>query len=216
MILREQTEQLKQDVLARMPQSIVKNFQDDIAQLKIDKLKEKALQIGSTVPNGLFTDIQGTQIDLKSIHTSDFLILNFYRGGWCPYCNMELREYERLKDEFKAINTNIVGISSEMPKLTIDTHQKNTLSYPVLADSNADFMKQVGVVFELSTLAKKDFEGFGMDFTKINGNTNFELPVPAIYVIDKNFKIIFIHFEEDYMTRLEPTDLLTTLKNKTI
>lgn len=216
MILKEQTEKLKQDVLTRMPQSIVQNFKNDINQLKVDKIKEKALQVGDKIPNPLFKNIEGNDIELNSIHTSDFLIFNFYRGGWCPYCNMEIREYERLKNEFKTLGASIVAVSTELPELANQTNLKNQISYPIVTDIDAKFMKALGIVFQLSEEAKKDFVGFGMDFQKIHGNDNFELPVPAIYIIDKNLKIVFVHFEEDYMTRLEPTELLQTLKNEII
>lgn len=216
MILQEQTEKLRQNVLTKMPQSIVQNFLNDIRQLKVAKLKEKALQVGDTVPDHLFKDIKGNDVQLNSIHKSDYLILNFYRGGWCPYCNMELREYERLKDQFNTLGAHIIAISAEVTELANKTNAKNEISYPIVTDIDARFMKEVGVVFQLSEKAKKDFVGFGMDFQKIHGNENYELPVPAIYVIDKNFKILFVHFEEDYMTRLEPTTLVQLLKSKTI
>ena len=214
MKLQEQTEQLKQEVLIRMPAPIVETFQKDIVKLKNDRLKEHALQVGDTVSNSILRNSEGHEIDLKSIHTSNFLILNFYRGGWCPYCNMELREYERLKGQFNSIKANIVGISAELPQQGAKTHAKNALTYPILTDVDAAFMKKMGIVFTLSEQAKKDFVGFGVDFSNIHGNEDYQLPVPAIYVIDKEFKILFIHFEEDYMTRLEPSKLLTILKTK--
>lgn len=212
-MLQEKTEQLKQDVLTRMPKSIVETFHKDIAQLKTDRLKEKALQVGDQIPNSILLTNLGDKTDLKSYHTSDYLLLNFYRGGWCPYCNMELREYQNLQDQFKSVNTNIIAISAELPVLTTDTSKKNHISYPILTDLDAVFMQKIGIVFTLSKEAKKDFEGFGMDFKSIQGNDYYQLPVPAIYLIDRNFQIVYRHFEEDYMTRLEPSTLLSKIKN---
>ncbi|MGK0414431.1 MAG: peroxiredoxin [Polaribacter sp.] len=214
MTLYEQTEQLRKDVLARMPQPIVQNFKNDIHQLRVDKMKENALQVGDIISNSNLENINQNSVKLEEFLTSDFLILNFYRGGWCPYCNMELREYEKLKNDFQKINTNIIAISGEIPELASKTTDKNAISFPILTDVDANFMKSIGIVFALSEQAQKDFVGFGMDFKQINGNENFELPVPAIYVIDKNFKIVFVHFEEDYMTRLEPKELLNILTKK--
>ncbi len=213
MSLKEQTERLKNDVLERMPQPIVQNFLNDINQLRVDKIKETSLDVGDTIPNGNFKNIQNEDVQLSHFHTSDYLILNFYRGGWCPYCNMELREYEKLKDDFDKISTQIVSISAEQANLANETSQKNVLTHAVLTDVDAKFMKQLGIVFALSEDAKRNFKGFGMDFTQIHGNENYELPVPAVYVLDSNFKVVFKHFEEDYMTRLEPSELLTIIKN---
>ncbi|WP_281991531.1 peroxiredoxin-like family protein [Aquimarina aggregata] len=214
MILQKQTEHLRQNILKRMPKSIVDTFKTDISQLKKQKLKENALQVGDTLPNSILRTINNDVVNLQSLHTSNFLIINFYRGGWCPYCNMELREYERLQNEFKVNNTNIISISAELPNLANQTSNKNTISHPILTDTDATFMKEIGIIFKLSKNAQKDFAGFGMDFVNIHGNENYELPVPAVYVVDKGFRIIFRYFEEDYMKRLEPLDLLNFLKDK--
>ncbi|MCL5246147.1 AhpC/TSA family protein [Cellulophaga sp. 20_2_10] len=216
MTLKEQTEELRQNVLERMPKSIVQTFKKDISDLVASKLKENALQVGATLPDSVFKDITGKNVYLSEIHTDDYLILNFYRGGWCPYCNMELREYNRLENEFKKYNAHIVAISAEMPEFLEETNSKNNINYPILSDINAEFMKKLGIVFSISEKAKIDFTGFGVDFKEIHGNTKHELPVPAIYVIDKNFKVVFTHFEEDYMTRLEPTELLEKFTNNKI
>ena len=73
-------------------------------------------------------------------------------------------------------------------------------------------MKDLGIVFQLNEKTKKDYKGFGMDFTQIHGNENYELPVPAVYVIDVNNKIVFTHFEANYMTRIEPSEVLKAIK----
>lgn len=158
----------------------------------------------------------GGKLLLSGLVEQEFLILNFYRGGWCPYCNMELREYERLRKSFNELDADIIGISAEILELANQTIVKNTLSFPVLTDINAQLMKAIGIVFQLDEASKREFENFGMDFTKIHGNNNFELPVPAVYVINKEMEIVFAHFEEDYMTRLEPTELLNILNTNLI
>lgn len=214
MTLTEQLKQFREATLTRMPQSIIQTFQDGIQQIKEDQLKENALQKGDSIPNFSLYNIGGQVTPLIDVHQSDFLVLNFYRGGWCPYCNMELREYERLKNDFKKARANIVAISAEIPQLATQTSQKNKLSFPVLTDINAQFMKQIGLVFQLNEKTKSDYASFGMDFQKIHGNEHYELPVPAIYVIDKNFKIVFVHFEADYMTRIEPKQVLTILNKE--
>ncbi|WP_109299132.1 peroxiredoxin-like family protein [Aquimarina sp. AU474] len=217
MTLQDQLKIMRDATVARMPGTIMKVFTDSINTIKRNRLKENALQLGETIPNIPLTNVQGLNIYLNSLIRSNYLILNFYRGGWCPYCNMELREYEKLMYEFNEIGADLVAISSEIPELAKQTIGKNSiLSYPVLTDNDALFMKAMGIVFRLDEASKREFVNFGMDFSKINGNENYELPVPAVYVINKEMKIVFVHFEEDYMTRLEPKQLLTLLKKETI
>ncbi|WP_271783851.1 peroxiredoxin-like family protein [Aquimarina algiphila] len=212
MTLQEQLGQMRSSTMERMPQSIIKVFTDSIAEIRKNQLKENALQVGSRVPNMKLQSIEGGITLLSDLHQTEFLILNFYRGGWCPYCNMELREYERLRKSFNELNADIIGISAEIPVLANATANKNTLSFPVLTDVDAQLMKAIGIIFQLDEASKKEFENFNMDFTEIHGNANFELPVPAVYVINKEMEVVFVHFEEDYMTRLEPTELLNILK----
>ncbi|WP_299439823.1 peroxiredoxin-like family protein [uncultured Aquimarina sp.] len=216
MTLQEQLKQMRNATMERMPQSIIKVFTDSINDIRKKRLKENALQVGDHIPDMGLQNINGNNLLLSNLIEKEFLILNFYRGGWCPYCNMELREYERLRKIFNQLNTDIVGISAEIPELVNQTIDKNTLSFPVLSDIDAELMKAIGIVFQLDEASKKEFENFGMDFTRIHKNNNFELPVPAIYIINKKMEIVFVHFEEDYMTRLEPTELLNILKNNLI
>lgn len=215
MTLQEQVKQMRDATLERMPKAIIEVFINSISEIKTNKLKESALQVGDKIEDCSLTDIEGKSINLSTFIQSDYLILNFYRGGWCPYCNMELREYDRLKNDFKEQGANIIAISPEIPELANQTTDKNKLSYPVLTDTDSLFMKKVGIVFQLDEDSKREFVNFGMDFTKINGNEDFELPVPAVYVINKNMEVVFVHFEEDYMTRLEPSELLEIIEKRT-
>ena len=214
MTLQSQLKQMQNATMARMPQHILQVFNDSIQQIRKNQLKENALQIGDVIPDISLQNIHRNPVAISDLLRTKFLILNFYRGGWCPYCNMELREYERLRNDFLRLGADIVGISAEIPELVNQTTIKNTLSFPVLTDVDAKMMKAIGIVFQLDKASKKEYINFGVDLTKIHGNHNYELPVPAVYVINENMEIVFVHFEEDYMTRLEPLELLNILGTK--
>lgn len=215
MTLQEQLKQMRDATMNRMPQNIIQVFKDSINEIKENKLKENTLQIGNIIPDTPLHSIHNEVTLLSNIDYTNFLILNFYRGGWCPYCNMELREYEKLRKDFNLEGTDIIGISAERVELAKQTHSKNSLSLPIFTDVDAKLMKAIGIVFQLDEASKKEYKNFGMDLTKIHGNNNYELPVPAIYVINKKREIVYTHFEEDYMTRLEPKELLSIIKTKT-
>ena len=212
MTLEEQLTQIRENGFARMPIAIVEVLIDGIKEISESDLKQNALKTGDKAPDASFLNTNGQPTLLSSLLKNDYLIINFYRGGWCPYCNLELRTYESLKADFNKLGANIVAISAEKPELTAQTSQKNTITFPVLSDENALVMKQFGIVFQLNEKLKKEYANFGLDLNNIHGNSNFELPVPAVYIIDKAFNIVFTHFEADYTTRLEPKTLLNVLK----
>ncbi|WP_346880760.1 peroxiredoxin-like family protein [uncultured Algibacter sp.] len=212
MTLEEQLTQIRENGFARMPIAIVEVLIDGIKEISESDLKQNALKTGDKAPDASFLNTNGQPTLLSSLLKNDYLIINFYRGGWCPYCNLELRTYESLKADFNKLGANIVAISAEKPELIAQTSQKNTITFPVLSDENALVMKQFGIVFQLNEKLKKEYTNFGLDLNNIHGNSNFELPVPAVYIIDKAFNIVFTHFEADYTTRLEPKTLLNVLK----
>ena len=211
-MLAEQLEQMRNATMERMPQHIIEVFKDSLIDIRNSGLKEKSLQLGDRVPNALLKSSTGETKTIATLHSSEFLVLNFYRGGWCPYCNLELRAYERLQNDFSEIGMSIIAISAEIPHLTKDTTVKNSITYPILTDVDAKLMKALGIVFQLDEATKREYANFGVDLAHIQGNDNYELPVPAIYVINKQREIVFVHFEEDYMTRLEPEVLLEKCK----
>ena len=215
MKLTKQLQDIRDTTMQRMPKSIIKTFEDGIEEINHSGMNETRLQVGDTLPDFALLDQAGNAIKWSDLEPSEYTVFNFYRGGWCPYCNLELRAYEGLLDAFKEAHAQVVAVSAENPTRATQTKQKNVLSFPVLTDQDAAFMKAIGIVFELNAQTQKDYEGFGMDFTEIHGNENYELPVPAVYVVNKKREIIFTHFEADYMTRIEPDQVLTSIRQHT-
>ncbi len=216
MTLQEQLQQITESGFARMPKHIAKKLLDGIEEIASSDLRNRAAKVGDKINNAKLIDINGDEKQISDFMQRDYLILNFYRGGWCPYCNMELRAYEQLITEFNDVNTAVVAISAEIPDNNTQTFGKNNLSFPVLSDVDAKFMKSLGIVFALNDDLKSEYANFGIDLKQFHGNLNFELPVPGVYVINNNFEVVFKHLEENYMTRFEPSELLNILKEKTV
>ncbi|WP_271783819.1 peroxiredoxin-like family protein [Aquimarina algiphila] len=214
MTLQEQLQQISEAGFARMPKHIAKVLLDGIEEISSSDLKKNAIKVGEKINNTALVDIHGNHKNISEFVEQDYLILNFYRGGWCPYCNMELRAYEKLKNEFGNLNANIVAISAEVPNNNTKTFEKNALSFPVLSDVDARFMKSLGIVFTLNDDLKSEYSKFGIDLKQFHGNLNFELSVPGVYIINKDLEIVFSHLEENYMTRLEPIELLFFLRKQ--
>ncbi len=183
-------------------------------ELKAQSLGSKAVKTGDVLPVFNLPDVNGDTFSSETLNT-DFSVISFYRGGWCPYCNMELAALQHILPELKALNTSLIAISPEQPDHSLTTSEKNELAYPVLSDIDNTYAKSLGLVFQMpEDLRTLYAESFKIDVPKHNGNDDYELPMPATYVINKNREIIHSFIPEDYTERLDPEAILNVLQEQ--
>lgn len=180
--------------------------------LKALSLSSNALQKGDTLLEFQLPNATGETVSLADFN-EDFLVLSFYRGGWCPYCNMELQALQAILPQLKESNTALVAISPETPDHSLSTSQKNELSFEVLSDVNNVYAKSIGLVFQLPEDLREVYQTFGIEVGKHNGNEDYELPMPGTYVINRNRKVIHSFVPEDYTERLDPEVILEVIRN---
>jgi peroxiredoxin len=142
------------------------------------------------------------------------VILTFYRGRWCPYCNVELRSLQRTLDEFKSLGASLLALSPQTVEHTQAFAEEAPLRFRVLADVNLQVAKQFGVVYTLNNHATKMFDAFGITMDLFNGSENKEeLPLPATYIIAPDRTISFVFIDADYTKRAEPADVIAALRD---
>lgn len=213
MNLEKIIERFRKETLPQMDTNVIDTLAKGIEDLKIRKIENDALKVGDKMPSFILPDANGKEISSDELLDNGTLIISFYRGGWCPYCNLELRALQNLLPEFEKYNANLVAISPEKPDNSLSTQEKNELKFPVLSDINNLVAKSMGLVFEVPKevvdLSKKEFS---LDLTEINETADHELPIPASYVVDTNGIIQFAFVNPDYTKRAEPIDILNTIK----
>lgn len=175
-------------------------------------LAARALKEGALFPNVTLPDQLGRAVDLAALAARGPLVVVFYRGGWCPYCNLELRAYQLAQARIVAAGGTLVAVSPETPDNTLDTAQKNELAFPVLSDTRGELAGALGIRFELSAPIKALYEKFGHDLPARNGDGDWALPMPATYVVDKGGRIAFAHVDPDYRSRAEPSAVVGALR----
>jgi len=180
-------------------------------KLKKDFLSKNALKTGAQFPNFNLPNTNQIRTNLIDFKT-DFLVISFYRGGWCPYCNLELNALQAILPELKALNTNLIAITPETPDNSLTTKEKNKINFPVLSDLNNEYAKSLGLVFKMPNDLIEVYKQFNLNIEQHNGNDNYELPMPATYVLDKNRKVIYSFVSEDYTERAEPSFILDLIK----
>ncbi len=181
------------------------------ADLRATGIEARALQVGAQAPDLMLPDALNQPVDLSTLWQQGPLVLVFYRGGWCPYCNLELRAWQQQLSALKRLGAQLVAVSPQTPDNSLSTAEKNELAFPVLSDSALQAATAFGVAFEMPSELIELYSKVGNDLPVLNGNGRWVLPVPATYVIDRKGRIAFAHVEADYRERAEPGDVLAAV-----
>lgn len=212
MSLKEQMEEHKRKSSGKMTEenkNIMKEAAEKVLKQEIEK---KALNTCDMIPKFELKNALGKTVNIYELLSEGPLIINFYRGAWCPYCNLELRAYEELLPQIREAGANLVAISPELPDTSLSLSEKLSLKFEVLSDINNEVARQFGLVFKLDNKLIGLYKKMGIDLEASQGNNNGELPVPATYVVGTDGKILLAYVNSDYSKRLEPEDALAAIK----
>ncbi|UII55504.1 AhpC/TSA family protein [Cytobacillus spongiae] len=140
------------------------------------------------------------------------VILTFYRGSWCPYCNRQLKAYQEIMPDIQELGAQLFAISPQTPDHSLSLTEKHDLAFQVLSDTRGIVSAKYNILFEVPDYLKHAYKTMGLDLEGYNGKDNSILPVPATFMIDETGEIRFSHVNPNYMTRLEPSELLRALR----
>ncbi|WP_353571761.1 peroxiredoxin-like family protein [Candidatus Albibeggiatoa sp. nov. BB20] len=215
MSLQEQLATLKAQNIAALPKQAVDIILNDIKTLSQSGIIEGAPKVGETLKDFRLSNHLGDTRDLAQLRQKGAVVVTFYRGGWCPYCNLELRAYQEVLQDIKAAGAILVAITPELPDESLSTSEKNELAFEVLTDTNSDYARELGLVFTLPEELRPVYESFGIEIEKHNGKGQFDLPLAATFIVDADGYIVFAVIDADYTLRAEPTDIVKKLKSLT-
>lgn len=170
------------------------------------------LAAGDHAPDGALRDPESQRVDLAALYADGPTVLIFYRGGWCPFCSRDLQNWQDALPEFESAGASVVAVSMESPEHALDTVEKNKLGYRVLVDETGETVKAFRLGFALDEGTKKRYEGFGIDLSTWNSNGSWELPAPAVYVIDTDGVIRYASADWDYRKRAGYEDALEVVR----
>ena len=194
------------------PERLQANAQT-ISDLVANGLSASALREGDVAPECSLPDAHGQMVALKTLLDRGPVVVSFYRGGWCPFCNLELRGLQRVLPEIVQMGASLVAISPQLPDNSLSTQEKNQLTFPVLSDVGNIEAKRFGIVFTLPTALVEANRAIGRELVEINGETGAaQLPMPATFVLDKSGVIRLAFVEEDWSKRLDPDIVVDTLR----
>jgi peroxiredoxin len=185
------------------------------AELIASGQARRTLKAGDVVPEFTLDDADGNPVSSVNLLNQGPLVISFYRGVWCPYCNLELQALEEALPTFKAEGASLIAIS---PQNSINNRKSvriNDLSFPILSDTRNEVAAAFGIRFELPDYLIALYKMLKNDLPAFNGDSSWSLPMPARYVIGRNGIIQYSEINPDYTHRPEPTDMLPVLRRGT-
>lgn len=194
-----------------LPAKKKKIMGDAIEELKEKKIVDGVIKIGETLPAFKLSGAVGKAVSSAELLKEGPLVLVFYRGSWCPYCNLNLRYLEKNLARMEKKGAQLVAISPETPDQSLSTKEKNDLKFPVLSDPGNVYARKLGLVFKLPENLVSVYRGFGIDLKKSNGDESWELPLAATFIVDSKGVIKERFVDEDYKKRMDPEDILKAL-----
>lgn len=172
----------------------------------------RSLRIGNRAPDVTLPDASGKPVRLSDVWCRGPLVIVFYRGGWCTYCSLQLREWQQYMDALNRLDATLLAISPQMPEHSMRTAEENALGFTVLSDCALEAASGFGIAYTLHPDVVDYYGSVGTDIPVLNGNGLWVLPVPATYVIDSAGGIRFVSIEEDVRKRPQPREVIATLE----
>jgi peroxiredoxin len=210
---------LKAQTIAKIEESrqanpqFMKNVEEILAQEKVFQRGGNATEIGQQAPSFELPNPDGKLNSLTDLLVKGPLVVTFYRGSWCPYCNLQLRALQARLDDIHALGAELVAISPQVPDGSMTKNEIAAMDFTVLSDQDAKVASKYGVAWEVPEFLLKHMkEDRKLDLEAINNGNGSVLPIPATFVIDQSGIVAWRYVDVDYRTRSEPDDIIAALK----
>ena len=180
--------------------------------LREQNVRNRSPKVGDRVENVTLNMPRRGRIDLYTLINEGPVVLNFYRGGWCPYCNLALKALHHARPEMERQGAQLIAITPERPESIIQTIRKNGIDYPVVHDVNHEVASRFGITVSLSEPLRSLYRSLGLNLSVRNADVLARLPLPATFVIDTDHAVQYAFVEEDYTQRAEPAEVLRAVR----
>ena len=205
--LEAQIEQFKRAGAARTAPAIIALRKVETEKLIQTGIAEQSFHKGDRAPDFTLPDANGRSVTLSSLLKTGPVVFTFYRGEWCPYCNLTLRAYQAVLPQIKALGATLVAVSPQRPDFSQAMITKADLTFPVLSDVGNHVARQYRLVFTLPGPLRP----YSANLPRFNDDDSWELPVPGTFVIGQDGVIHAAFVHADYTKRMEPAAILSAL-----
>lgn len=202
-VLEKKLSERRESAKNRISPEILSKMLEATQSLKNSELEKEAFNIGDKIEDMILLNNLGDKVSIMEVLGKQPAIISFYRGTWCPYCNLELSTYNKLlKDKNKI---KMIAISPERPESSINVEN---LNFEVLSDIDNKFAKKLNLTFDITEAIESIYDGFGINLEKSQGKKSRILPIPATYIVDSSGVIVYAYIDADYTKRAEPKEVI--------
>jgi peroxiredoxin len=188
-------------------------YQDLLARLGRAETGARALKPGEAIPAFILPDAEGRLVASDELLAKGALVVNFFRGNWCPYCLKTLQALETALPEIEAAGGKLVALTPDTGRHLADTKRQQRLSYEILSDVDGAVGLQFGVLFRAPAAYRAVLAGYGVDLAERHGNEGGFIPLPATFVVDRSGIVRYAFVDIDFAHRAEPAEIVTALAN---
>lgn len=188
--------------------AVMKKAAEDLARA----MPSPGLKVGAKAPDFILNNAFGKPVGLASALKKGPVVLVFYRGAWCPFCNLHMHALQASLPKFEALGAQLIAVTPQQPDRSQAQIKKDGYPFEILSDLDSKVMKAYRLYYELSPELVVVYKRFGLDVAAFNGPGREVLPVPGTFVIDSRGVIQAVHADTDYKERMEPTAIIAALK----
>ena len=212
--IREQSDQFKAVAAKRLAPEVLEVFDRSVMGFLAEGVPAEAVKAGDRIATFTLDDASGKQVSLDQLVDAGPAVIVFYRGGWCPYCNLALRTYQQeLLPQLDAFGARLVAISPQTPDQSLSTAEKASLAFTVLSDPGSRVARAIGIAFQQSDEVLAAHRQLGLDLANVNAEGATYLPRPSVLIVDRSRTVRFVDVQPDYTARTEVADILAALGN---
>jgi len=210
--LREIFAERKETIARYVPAEVQAVHERAVAALKAQELAARALAAGAKAPAFELSDHNGERVSSTDLLSKGRLIVCFLRGRWCPFCVGQMEAMNYISSQIEAADAALVAISPQTEKQAFFMHDQHKLSFPLLVDARNEVARQFGLVYRVPEEQQKLYRTTFVNLPFVNGDSSWELSIPATYIVDRDGTILFASANEDYTERPEPLEILSVLE----
>jgi peroxiredoxin len=212
-LLADDIKNFQDELIPNIPEETLKTLMSELQCLIAAGIAEKSIGPGEPFPEFTLANAKNELYSLNNLISHRLIVISFYRGAWCPYCNLEINALQKHLPEITLAGAQLVAVSPQKPDKSLDQISNSQLTFQVLSDIGNKLAKNCGLVFTLPKSLRPIYQAWQIDIPEHNGDNSFQLPMPATYIIGTEGIIHYAFVDMDYTKRLEPSIIIEQLKS---